>query len=390
MQRLQWPAGSPFLEVKTLIPTKNNEGRSVHRLAKQPGGNRCIYLNAENRCAIHAAFGEAAKPAACRAFPRLQVALAGEQFMNYSLACRCARLVPFGQLLELIEPDLPVPFHAKPAELKLESGKSVLAVSYRDWCGGFLSFFQANDLTAAQAIAAAYRFTELTLTGEPNAPSAGVLRSAVAQSLPAKIPDMHFNSTMDVSQRSLFFQILYYSLNPGPVEFYEWSKAEQERIKVQRLAQGEAFRDELNSPLILNEPLATTFQAVRAVASAVNAQDLKNTFGAFLCAKLVGLRFHSDNTQPFPISVHLLLLSCAEILWTAKAFAAHESQPAFDQTHLEKALRLVDSSIGTLTLSMFPKNVAEAWRTIFTETTFAVTAVKEMLLLNEEFFTIDQ
>ncbi len=389
LQQLNWPADSTFSQTKTIIPTKNNDGRSTFRLAKQPGSDRCVYLNGENLCAVHAAFGEAAKPAACRAFPRVFVAVGAEQFVNYSLACRCAQLVQLNQLMELIEPDVYLPIHPKATQLNLESGKAIQAAPYRDWVQGFIGFFSDSTLTTTQALAGAYRFCELTLSGDPNGESAKVLREAVAQNLPSKLQHLHVEKQMDQSQRSLFFQILYYSLNPGPVDFYEKSKLEQERIKAARLKLGEAFRDEFNAPLILNQPLQCTFQEIRMIPCGIPDENLKQTIGAFLCTKLVGLRFHSDNAQPFTTSVHLLLLACAEILWLAKAFSAQEQavepdaelhQPTgFNQMHLEQAIRLIDSSIGTLSISMFPKNVAEAWRVLFGETTFALTAFSELL-----------
>jgi lysine-N-methylase len=39
-----------------------------HRLGHQPGG-ACVFLDAAGRCRIHAKFGEAAKPLACRLYP---------------------------------------------------------------------------------------------------------------------------------------------------------------------------------------------------------------------------------------------------------------------------------------------------------------------------------
>ncbi len=58
-----WDA-EPVTARKSLVISKNN----THRLAHQPDG-ACVFLDENGLCRIHAKFGEAAKPLACRMYP---------------------------------------------------------------------------------------------------------------------------------------------------------------------------------------------------------------------------------------------------------------------------------------------------------------------------------
>ncbi|MDX1971800.1 MAG: YkgJ family cysteine cluster protein [Candidatus Sumerlaeia bacterium] len=376
---LPWAGDSPLHGVQTVIPTRDAEKRPTHRLAKQAGSNRCIFLSQENRCRIHEEFGEQWKPAACRAFPRVAVPLAGEHFQHYSLACRCVRLRTFEEWSTPLTTAESTPFLGHETELVLASGARISAMAFRRWVAPFLNFFRSPMLTPVESVHGAYRFMELTLSGNPNLPSAEVLEQAVAASLPAKVKTMEFPRRLDASQRSLLFQVLFHALNPAPVDFHERSLTAQEAEKAERLQRGEAFRDEVGSPMIWGAPLNTTFAEVRRVACGMEEAQLRETFGVFLAVKLVGLRFHSDPRQHFTVSVHQLLLSCAMILWVAKAKAAEEGLSHFTLEHLDQGIRLIDSSLGTLPLTMLPRKVQEAWATLFHETTFASTAFAELL-----------
>jgi lysine-N-methylase len=57
------PAGQPVLEPHAGPPWKKR-----YRLAHRDDG-ACVFLNDDGLCRIHAKFGEAAKPLACRIYP---------------------------------------------------------------------------------------------------------------------------------------------------------------------------------------------------------------------------------------------------------------------------------------------------------------------------------
>ncbi|HET6426488.1 MAG TPA: YkgJ family cysteine cluster protein [Planctomycetaceae bacterium] len=57
------PAGQPLFEWHAGPPWKKR-----YRLAHRPDGG-CVFLDDKGLCRIHAKFGEAAKPLACRIYP---------------------------------------------------------------------------------------------------------------------------------------------------------------------------------------------------------------------------------------------------------------------------------------------------------------------------------
>ncbi|HEX7653930.1 MAG TPA: YkgJ family cysteine cluster protein, partial [Verrucomicrobiae bacterium] len=74
LEGLKWPAGEGVPTAQAVV---SSLGKS--RLGHQPDG-KCVFLNAAGRCRIHAQFGEAAKPLACRLFP-LVIHPAGKQLV---------------------------------------------------------------------------------------------------------------------------------------------------------------------------------------------------------------------------------------------------------------------------------------------------------------------
>lgn len=60
-----WTAADGVEPAKMIVA-----GLTHHRLGHQADG-ACVFLDAQNRCRIHAKFGEAAKPLACRLYPLL-------------------------------------------------------------------------------------------------------------------------------------------------------------------------------------------------------------------------------------------------------------------------------------------------------------------------------
>lgn len=69
------------------------DGRGGLELAHRPNGD-CVFLGEQNRCAIHAKFGAAAKPLACRMYPFTLVPVGDHWRVSVRLACpsACANL----------------------------------------------------------------------------------------------------------------------------------------------------------------------------------------------------------------------------------------------------------------------------------------------------------
>lgn len=363
-----------------VVPTKDPSGRSVHRLAKQSDGRACVFLGEDNQCLVHQEFGEASKPAACKVFPRTAVAMQGQRFAHYALLCRCVELNldPTVLYQELQEADQQVVADRK-VELKSTAGKTIGSKPYQDVCEDIAAIFDHESLTLLQAVQATQKYFGLNLSGDPNLESGKMMREAMRESLPVRVSEMHFSEKMDDTQRALFFQILFYALNPGPVNFFEQSLTQQSLTRDQRQKQGEAFRDEKGRPVLENQELSITFADVRNMKLSIQNSELKKMIRSFLITKLIGLRYYQEHKESIIVALNVLLLSVAEVIWTAKALAAEEKAETASSDHVMHAIRLVDNSVGILDSAMFSGKMKEAWQFLFGETDFASAALAELM-----------
>lgn len=64
-------------------------GVNRYRLGHQPDGS-CVFLDADKRCRIHAKFGEAAKPLACRLFPLVVYPAGKQMYVGLRFSCPSA------------------------------------------------------------------------------------------------------------------------------------------------------------------------------------------------------------------------------------------------------------------------------------------------------------
>jgi len=69
-----------------IVPTTFDKASASHRLNHKPDGS-CVFLDESNRCRIHAKFGEAAKPMACRIYPFVLVPAGDHWRVGMRFAC---------------------------------------------------------------------------------------------------------------------------------------------------------------------------------------------------------------------------------------------------------------------------------------------------------------
>jgi Fe-S-cluster containining protein len=88
--KIDWAALFPDLTGKTLVHARRTSLGTVYELAKGEG-SRCVFLDSNQRCRIHAHLGAEAKPHACRQFPYLPVTHAGTQRVGLNFGCRAVQ-----------------------------------------------------------------------------------------------------------------------------------------------------------------------------------------------------------------------------------------------------------------------------------------------------------
>ncbi len=82
--RQGWRSEPGFETLETVLPDPDG-----FRLAHKPDGS-CVFLGADNRCRIHAKFGAAAKPRACRIYPFVLVPAGNHWRVGVRFACPAA------------------------------------------------------------------------------------------------------------------------------------------------------------------------------------------------------------------------------------------------------------------------------------------------------------
>lgn len=122
-----WEAEPDFAGVPYFVA-----GRDGHRLNHRPDG-ACVFLGADNRCRIHAKFGSAAKPLACRVYPFLLVPAGDHWRLGLRFACPTAaedagrpmaeHLPEAREYAALLEADTPAAVNAPP--VPLEPGRMI-------------------------------------------------------------------------------------------------------------------------------------------------------------------------------------------------------------------------------------------------------------------------
>src|SRR5580658_10681590 len=73
------------VDPETMIVTESGRSRLGHQ-----GDGACVFLDSAGRCRIHARFGEAAKPRACRLFPLTLHPVGGKLVVGVRFSCPSA------------------------------------------------------------------------------------------------------------------------------------------------------------------------------------------------------------------------------------------------------------------------------------------------------------
>lgn len=355
-----------------------------HRLARQADGS-CIFLGRENQCRIHEHFGAEAKPLMCRLYPFGFYPLGEHVAVDCSFSCRAVsenqgrlvveRVPEWARLLAETDDAGDKRSHLLTTKMPI-SGALIWELEHY-----LLGFLSNGDLSLFDRLRAMLQFMKLATTGDPTKPTAGVLRQAMAKGIPLQIRNRPCEETMDRTQRVLFFQWLFLSLNPPPFDLHQWSRAEQEKEKQRRIKLGSRFRDQQDPPLVDGKPLAATFTAIAAVDARPALEAEAEPLERFLRAKITGQKFLLAGEEELPLveAVPKFLLAAPMALWTAKALAAEAGRAAVIAADLRRSLRLIDRTLGQVTTASLPRKQAEACDFIMLETDFVEAATRDLL-----------
>jgi lysine-N-methylase len=190
-----WDADPDLKDVERIVYDRKTGG---HRLNHRPGG-ACVFLGPENRCRIHARFGPAAKPMACRFFPFVLVPAGDHWRVGIRFACPSAadnkgrpldrHAVELREYVGLLEADAAMPaVTAAPAPL--QPGQAADWPDTLRFVGAILAFVSGDEpiewkLRTVLALSALCRQAKFDkVTGAKLNEFLGLVAPAVAEEVP--------------------------------------------------------------------------------------------------------------------------------------------------------------------------------------------------------------
>jgi Fe-S-cluster containining protein len=382
LEALDWRRASP--ELSGIPPAEERSGRMA--LARKSDGS-CIFLGAANQCRIHESFGEEAKPLLCRLYPFGFFAVGESVGVDVSFACRAvsqdrgeplsSRLPEWNRLLENASAGAPsYKFSGKyevPGDLLWELEHHLVSI------------LSDESLPVLDRVRSVFEFNRLAMTSDPRTEAARTLRNVLAKGIPQQIrerPVDEEDARMDKTGRTVFFHLLFLTLNPTPDELTAMPAKAKAREAGLRVQAADGFKVPGAHPLVGNREQRSTFAEVDDVATdSLRTGRSAELLARYLRAKIVGQRFmrEGDAEIPFIEAVPRLLLQFPIAVWTAKALARERGAAAVAEEDVRGALRLVDRSFGEIRLASLPAKPRKAWRFVLLETDLPVAASVEML-----------
>lgn len=320
----------------------------VDYLAHRADGS-CVFLDGENRCRIHAKFGEPAKPLTCRLYPFGFVPAGKEAKVDLRFDCPAAaendgrplsaHKGALSELLALAAPkglrDIPVP--------------PLLHGAAMDWprlqriTRAFETLLQDGRLNLTQRVACAVNLAAALdnsrIAGLESRELDDLLAKASAKLIDAGQDELP-RVPPDIAALAMFRQLLtvYGRRDRANAKERLW-----ERFKVSvAMARGRGavppLRPEL--PAVGFADLEIAFGVPDGEAAAVLTRYYRMRLWSM---SFCGRAFYN---RPFLDGLNALWLTYPLILWFARLFAAGEGKAALERSHVERALTIVDHQHG--------------------------------------------
>lgn len=328
-----------------------------HVLNKRPDG-ACVFLTGDNRCLIHARFGEEAKPFACRVFP-FSVRRVGDAWQaSFRFDCPSAtssKGKPIGQhradLVELLK-GVPLRLHTRPDSVRWR--RAVMTPEEIDsLLGHFVRWFKRSDIPLTQRLIGAARLTTTMRTvrfKRVRGPRFDELLGLLFDNLPG-------DSASEVAapmprQRAMLRQVAF--VHAEHLSLAELRKGLLARLMKRWQQLGTARRHRIGKGAIPPLPLLggdAMYEAVEAVEPAGEGEDLiKRLVERYLLARLSGRSVFGAGYYGWPVPEGLaaLCLSTAAIGWLARYVAAVRREKSVSFDAVAAALGIVDRAASRL------------------------------------------
>lgn len=356
-----------------------------------------MFLGDENQCRIHEHFGSDAKPLMCRLFPFGFFPVSDRIAVDVSFACRSvsegtgralqARVPEWSKLV--FETDDAADTRHRFSRKYDVDGALLWELEHH-----LLELLSNRSLSVVERVRAVSEFIRLATTSDPRTNAARQLRQVMVSGIPALVrerksggpPDTLNMTTLDKTQRAIFFHLLFLHLNPTPPELVAASGKKRHKEVKRRVQAADGYKYQAACPWLDNRELDVDYRAVAAIDSGYLAEDPgAELVERYFEAKIVGQRFmrEGEGELPFIEAVPRLLLLFPMLVWTAKALAADEGAHRVGEAHARRGLRLLDRSFGEVRLSELPAKQRKAWQFVLLETELATCASLDMLAATE-------
>jgi len=340
-------------ELKGVLPTIYDPSIGGHRMNHTADG-ACVLLGPDNRCRIHAKFGSAAKPMACRIYPFVLVPAGDHWRLGIRFSCPAAATNEGRPLTEqgadakeyagLMEADAGDKFRDRPVP-PLQPGQVLPwqdLIRFTNAVLGLLSDDAAPLELRLRRVAGLIDFCKKASFEKVTGPRLGeFLEIAVAMAADDTSADPEAVPKPGWVGRMLFRQMLavYARKDNGP------NKGVASRGKWTRLRAGWRFaRGRGRVPKLHGRFPTTTFAVAETQTGGLSAAG-QALLTRFYRVKVESMQFvgPTNHHRPFWLGLESLLLTFPVILWLARVFASDGRDP--DECLLE-AVRLVDDSFG--------------------------------------------
>jgi len=335
---------APALQDQPLFTKRGGTYYLAHR-----ADGCCVFLDEDNRCRIHAKFGEAAKPLTCRLYPFGFVPAGKEMRVDLRFDCPAAAenagrplTAHKGALNELLAQATPAGIREIPAPQFLDG------VDF-DWprlqrvTRAFEALLQHERLDLTQRIACCVNLAAALdnprLRGVEAQKLDELLEKASAKVIEAggeELPRMPPSTPVQAMFRQLL--TVYGRRDRANAKESWW-----ERLKMSlAMARGQGI-----VPGLRPELPAVGFADVE-ITFGIPEDEAADALARYYRMKLWSMSFcgRAFYGRPYLEGLNALWLTFPIILWFARLFAAGEGKAALERSHVERALGIVDHQHG--------------------------------------------
>lgn len=345
-----WAADPDLAGAETVVFDPKFGG---HRLVHTPDGT-CVFLGPGNRCRIHAKFGAAAKPMACRIYPFVMVPAGDHWRVGIRFACPsaaandgrplAAHAAELAEYAGLLEADAPAPVGDLPPP-ELQPGQTV------PWPDVLRFVAVIGDRLADASVPLERRLRQVLALGEVSKKSKfdtvsgsrlkeylELVSTAVAEDVPtdaASVPPPGWVGRTVFRQTVALYARKDNGPDPGIAARGRWTRFKA----AYRFAVGRGAVPKLHG-LIPD----TTFAAAEQPAGTLSKQaDALLT--RYYSVKVNSVQFCGPSyfNRPFWEGLEALVLTFPAVMWLSRVLTTAD-RPRDEAIHL--ALRVVDDNFG--------------------------------------------